>query len=120
MPSETHTPASRHPATLQHLTDLESGHLSPPLRDIAAPIEALAHQLVDQLPDGPRLTVGLGHLVYAKDTLVRARLADLRGEGYVFPAPPEPVKPTPELTADEKIVEKIRAKQFPESVQADR
>lgn len=102
--------ARRHDAVRAHLEDLKSGHLSQPLRDIAAPIEALAHQLVEQLPDSPRLTTGLSHLVYAKDTLVRARLASMRGEGYEFPPPPAPVLRTAEPTADERIVANMQRK----------
>ena len=84
--------------------------MSQPLRDVAVIIETAAHQLVDQLPDGPRLTRALEYLVLAKDAMVRTRVAQLRGEDYDFPTAPAPVKRVPEITADDRIVARMQAR----------
>lgn len=66
----------RHPCTV-HLLDLfEYGHLPPHLAVISAKFEALAHDLVTHLKDGPELTAGLRKLVEAKDACVRQAVID--------------------------------------------
>lgn len=85
---------ARHPAT-QHLLDLFAyEHLPPPLQKISKPIHDLAHQLAEQLADGPELSVGLRHLLDGKDALVRQRVIDLKAADQ-----PKPVNsPEPFLT----------------------
>ena len=66
--------AERHPSTTGLLRYFEYAHLPPRLQAVSKPIGDLAHELVDQLPDGPELTTGLRKLLEAKDCLVRAAL----------------------------------------------
>lgn len=65
---------NRHPATVQILRHFEFAHLPTHLQQISQPCHALAHNLVDQLPDGPELSAGLRKLLEAKDCFVRAAL----------------------------------------------
>lgn len=53
----------------------EYAHLPPHLQEVSKPIGDLAHQMNDQLPDGPEKSAGLRKLLEAKDCLVRAKLA---------------------------------------------
>ena len=71
-PAPDHGP--RHPSTLQILRHFEFDHLPTHLQQISQPVHALAHALVDQLPDGAELTTGLRKLLEAKDCFVRAAL----------------------------------------------
>ncbi len=69
---------SRHPAT-QHLLDqFAYGHLPAHLQVVSKPLGDLAHQLADQLDDGPEKTTGLRKLLEAKDCLVRQAVIDAR------------------------------------------
>ena len=52
----------------------EYAHLPPHLQEVSRPIGDLAHQMNDQLPDGPEKSAGLRKLIEAKDCLVRAKL----------------------------------------------
>jgi hypothetical protein len=52
----------------------EYAHLPPHLQEVSKPIGDLAHQMNDQLPDGPEKSAGLRKLLEAKDCLVRAKL----------------------------------------------
>lgn len=52
----------------------EYAHLPPQLQEVSKPIGDLAHQMNDQLPDGPEKSAGLRKLLEAKDCLVRAKL----------------------------------------------
>ena len=75
------TPTARHPATTNLLHYFAYDHLPVKLRIISAPCSVLAHEMVNQLPDGPELTTGLRKLLEAKDCFVRAAL-DLPEAGY--------------------------------------
>lgn len=67
---------SRHPAT-QHLLNLfDYDHLPEHLQIVSKPLGDLAHQLADQLDDGPEKTAGLRKLLEAKDCLVRQAVID--------------------------------------------
>jgi hypothetical protein len=70
----TSTPAARHPATAGLLRYFEYAHLPEKLQRVSAPVDVLARELVDTLPDGPELTTGLRKLLEAKDCFVRAAL----------------------------------------------
>jgi hypothetical protein len=77
---------AHHPA-VQHLLSLFSyGHLPPSLQEISAPVYDLAHQMANVLGSGPELSVGLRHLLDAKDALVRQRVIDLREANQAPPA----------------------------------
>lgn len=64
----------RHPATTGVLKFFEFAHLPERLQAVSRPCAELAHGMVEQLPDGPELTVGLRKLLEAKDCFVRASL----------------------------------------------
>lgn len=84
--------SGRHPATV-HLTGLLSSgtHLPQPLRHITDLYENLAQHLVDELGDGPELTVALRDLLTSKDAAVRQRVFDLKAADELVPAnTPEP------------------------------
>ena len=49
-------------------------HLPAHLQEVSKPLGDLAHQMNDQLPDGPEKSAGLRKLLEAKDCLVRAKL----------------------------------------------
>jgi hypothetical protein len=66
---------SRHPSTTALLRWFEYDHLPPHLREVSATFYALAHHLVDKLPDSPELSAGLRKLLEAKDCAVRAAIA---------------------------------------------
>ena len=64
----------RHPST-QHIGRyFEYDHLPDHLQAISAPCCSLATKMIEALPDGPELTVGLRKLLEAKDAFVRAAL----------------------------------------------
>lgn len=48
-------------------------HLPPHLQEISSPISALVDQMIDTLPEGEELEMGLRKLLEAKDCFVRAR-----------------------------------------------
>ncbi|OUC99348.1 hypothetical protein CA984_03740 [Streptosporangium minutum] len=52
----------------------EFEHLPPKLQAASKPCHDLAHEMIEQLPDGPELTAGLRKLLEAKDCFVRAAL----------------------------------------------
>jgi len=52
----------------------EYDHLPPNLQEISKPISELAHQMEEQLPDGPEKSAGMRKLLEAKDCFVRAIL----------------------------------------------
>ena len=84
-------PAHRHPGTAHLLVLLNTDHLPPKLHEISGAVEDLAHELVAKLEDGPELTVGLRHLLDAKDALVRQRVIDLKAAAEVLGSnDPEP------------------------------
>lgn len=84
----------RHPGTVHLVSLLESGtHLPPKLRHITDLYEGLTQHLVDDLRDGPELTVALRDLITSKDAAVRQRVIDLKAEG----TPPPANTPEPEL-----------------------
>jgi hypothetical protein len=63
---------TRHPSTIGLLGWFDYDHLPEHLQKVSKPFGELAHQLVDQLPDGPELSAGLRKLLEAKDCIVRA------------------------------------------------
>jgi hypothetical protein len=84
----------RHPGTAHIASLLEAGqHLPPKLKHITELYENLAQHLVDDLKDGPELTVALRDLLTSKDAAVRQRVLDLKAEG----TPPPANTPEPEL-----------------------
>jgi hypothetical protein len=68
----------RHPGTQHFETMFEFSHLPPHLAIISKPFGDLAAVLVESLPDGPELSVGLRKLVEAKDCFVRAQVAYIK------------------------------------------
>lgn len=72
----------RHPST-QHLMEMldPNPNLPRALREISQDIFDVANRMLTRLHDGPELTVGLRHLLDAKDTFVRQGLVDWRGNG---------------------------------------
>lgn len=65
----------RHPATEQVLRWFDFDHLPPDLSVISERTALLAHDMTNELPDGPELTTGLRKLLEAKDCFVRAAVA---------------------------------------------
>ncbi len=49
-------------------------HLPEHLQEVSKPCHDLAATMIDRLPDGPELTVGLRKLLEAKDCFVRAAI----------------------------------------------
>jgi hypothetical protein len=85
----------RHQATRQILRWFDADHLPEPLRATSEACGDLARRMVIALPDGPELTVGLRHLLDAKDAFVRQAIvsrdgprldADGTGLSKVYPA----------------------------------
>lgn len=74
MASEPQDTADRHPAVASLLRYFAWQHLPPHLQTVSAPCGVLAHEMADNLPNGPELTVGLRKLLEAKDAFVRAAL----------------------------------------------
>lgn len=65
----------RHPSTTHLLAYFAFDHLPVgAIRNTSAQCATLAHNLADQLPDGPELTAGLRKLLEAKDCFVRTAL----------------------------------------------
>ena len=67
-------PMERHPSTLRLLSYFAYSHLPTELQAVSYGCCELAYSMVEKLPDGPELTVGLRQLLMAKDTFVRAAL----------------------------------------------
>jgi hypothetical protein len=63
-----------HPSTANLLRWFEYAHLPGPMQAVARPLQELAWQYAETLPDGPELHTGLRKLLEAKDCLVRARI----------------------------------------------
>lgn len=55
----------------------EFEHLPTPLREVAEPIQELAHMMLDNVMYSEQLELGLQRLLEAKDCFVRARLFEL-------------------------------------------
>ncbi len=90
-PSLAEKYADRHPGTVHLLGYLSSNHLPTVLAAVVRPCADLADTLVEALPDGPELTVGLRKLVEAKDCFVRVQVDALREQATPPPAnTPEP------------------------------
>lgn len=68
--------ADRHPSTRHLLSLFDYSHLPPHLALVSEGVAMVAYHMVDHLADGPELSVGLRHLVYGKDALVRQAVAD--------------------------------------------
>ena len=67
----------RHPSTEHILQFFAFDHLpNPEMRVLSAKCHDLAHDMADDLPDGPELTTGLRKLLEAKDCFVRAWVAE--------------------------------------------
>ena len=71
-PSPTAEP--REPDQHRLLQYFEFEHLPPALADVSAPFCTLAHNIADNLPDGPEKTMALRKLLESKDCAVRAAL----------------------------------------------
>ncbi|MEU0659637.1 hypothetical protein [Streptomyces lavendulocolor] len=66
--------ADRHPSTASLLRYFDYDHLPANLAEVSSPFHALAHKMVDDLPEGPEVSAGLRKLLEAKDCMVRAAL----------------------------------------------
>lgn len=75
-----------HPAVSHLLSLFDYGHLPPSLQQVSQPVHDLAHHMADTMESGPELSVGLRHLLDAKDALVRQRVIDLRAASTAPPA----------------------------------
>ncbi|QDF18737.1 hypothetical protein SEA_SCENTAE_17 [Gordonia phage SCentae] len=83
----------RHPGTV-HLASLFAyEHLPRTLQETSKPFSDLKDLLIEQLGDGPELSVALRKLVEAKDCAVRQRVIDLKFGNYA----PSVNNPEPEL-----------------------
>lgn len=71
LPSEF---SNRHPATLNIFRYFEYEHLLEPLQTISMYSYHLAVAMINALPDGPELTMGLRKLLEAKECFLRAAL----------------------------------------------
>jgi MOSC domain-containing protein YiiM len=65
----------RHPGIEQLLSFFVWEHLPEHLQKVSKPFGELAHQLVEDTPESPELTVCLRKLLEAKDCAVRAQLS---------------------------------------------
>lgn len=65
---------TRHPATDHMIKFFQYDHLPEHLQPVSRACCELAYKMMDELPDGPELTVGLRKLLEAKDAFVRAAL----------------------------------------------
>lgn len=61
----------RHPSTEHVLSLFRYEHLPERLQVVSKPFSDLAHEMADNLGDGPELTVGLRKLLESKDAIVR-------------------------------------------------
>jgi len=66
--------SNRHPGTAHVARYFDYEHLPEHLQAVSKPCHDLAEQMVQALPDGPELTVGLRKLLEAKDAFVRTAL----------------------------------------------
>lgn len=64
----------RHQSTQSVAKYFAYAHLSEHLQPISRACHDLAAAMLDELPDGPELTVGLRKLLEAKDCFVRAKV----------------------------------------------
>lgn len=64
----------RHAAVIDISRYFEYEHLPNRLRPVSKAVHDLAQEMIDSLPDCPMLTRGLGSLLNAKDSFVRAAL----------------------------------------------
>jgi hypothetical protein len=62
----------RHPTVQDLASWFDYDHLPPPLRGISQHFAVLAEDMLDRLPDGPQVALGLQKLLEAKDCFVRA------------------------------------------------
>lgn len=56
-----------------NMKNFEYAHLPAHLQEISKPISDMAHRMVDTLPNGEELEMGLRKLLESKDCFVRAR-----------------------------------------------
>jgi hypothetical protein len=69
--------SGRHPSVREKCRWLDPHpNLSGVARAVAYLLQETRNELLDALEDGPQLTLGLQHLVDAKDCLVRQAVAD--------------------------------------------
>lgn len=68
---------NRHQATLHVFKYFAFDHLPEPLKTISMYSYHLAVAMIQELPDGPELTVGLRKLLEAKDCFVRSAIEKL-------------------------------------------
>jgi hypothetical protein len=66
---------TRHPSTQQLVQYFRTDHLDSDLAQISKKCADLVVDMLEALPDGPELTVGLRKLLEAKDCFVRHALA---------------------------------------------
>lgn len=83
----------RHPGTQHIVQFFTTDHLPPRLAHVVDVYAVAVQHLLDDLEDGPELTVALRHLLDSKDAAVRQRVVDLKKAGT--PAPKN--TPEPEL-----------------------
>lgn len=71
--------SARHPSTTQLMQWFDASHLPKgPIRETSQWVQQLAHNMVEDLKDGPELSAGLRKLLEAKDCFVRQAIADQR------------------------------------------
>lgn len=69
----------RHPAVADVAMWFHYDHLPPGLFEISKKVHDLAEEMIDAIPDDAQLTIGLQHLLIAKDAFVRAFRKSLDG-----------------------------------------
>ncbi len=68
---------NRHPAIQEKMRHFRYQQLPPHLAEVSKAVGDLAERMADELPADPQTTLGLQHLIYAKDCFVRARVAQV-------------------------------------------
>jgi hypothetical protein len=71
----------RHPSTLEKAQWFSFEHLPRHLQPFSRETWHFAAYMIDHLPDGPQLTLGLQHLIDAKDCFVRQATTAMQVEG---------------------------------------
>lgn len=69
----------RHPAIQDVCMWFHYDHLPPGLYEVSKHCHDLAELILENVPDDPQLTIGLQHLLVAKDAFVRAKRKSIDG-----------------------------------------
>jgi hypothetical protein len=65
-----------HPSIVEKLQFFEHNHLSEPLFSVARTMSDAAHEMASTIKSHPQLSLGLQHLIEAKDCFVRAKVSE--------------------------------------------